>query len=357
MFNFNQNGQIALLVTLVILTVILSIGAGLTLVTIREMEMAKKIEESAKALSAADAGMEYALYRVDQDLIIDRLCSNGWTLLDNSSEYCLEIVGGTAIKSIGKFGTVRRAILSNDEAVIVNPDQYCNYSHSGDNVCAGGECGVLLGTCTGVGGVGDLLSLGFFPSNMVGQTFRVDTDGYLYQISVWSSSCTCLGDCFAGNPCCYWQMELRDVEQVGVDESIRNDHPGDNVLAESNIIDTPSCIQLGGFCQQVDFVFSTPHLVNKGQRYSFVVKLTDMWGNSQGPTWEHRTRLKTAADGPYYPGRAWYTDGGDTWRDDCTVIVHDDCPDSGSDLMFEVFIDPDTSSAGVLFRDFEETRP
>ena len=346
MFNFNQKGQIALLVTLVILGAILSIGAGLTLVTIKEMKMASNIEESAMALAAAHAGIEYALYRVDKGSDVERLCIDGWTPLDNNSEYCLEIVNGTVddpetMKSVGRFGAVRRAILFDREEVFY-PDQFCTYSHSGSDACSGGDCG--CGRCIFPGGIYDKWQSWKANkplSKRVGQTFQVDITGDVNRITVWAggavTGCTCRGACGYG----YWKVELRDIN---------SGHPGDNILASSN---TVSVISTG--CYQRDFDFSIPYQVTKGEKYSFVIKSTYVGGNEiDVSNWEHRIGVKMAEDGPYIPGRAWYSGSDNIWMLNCNG---NPCPDSGSDLMFEISIDPFTGGSGEVIGDLEETRP
>ena len=311
--HFNQKGQIALLITLVILGAILSIGLGLTLVTIKEMKMAKNIEESAKALVAADAGMEYAFYKIDNEEAIeaDRICPD-YKDLDNGASYCINTDDPDNTKSIGKFGNIKRAMIS---AGLGNLDQF--------NVSAGpyytnDPCNTTCSNnCTSVGG-------GFFAmSRRLAQTFQSDTTGCLAGITVWSGICQG-GGTFA-NPAT-WQIELRDED---------SGKPGDTVLGQSNNVGVPVCGD--GACRQLDFTFDPPLDMTKGQKYSFVVKKVF------GP---EGVRIKTATQGVYLSGRAWYSNNGN-WKNDC----FGSCPNSGSDLVFKIFI---SSPPGGKF---EETRP
>ncbi|MCK4520860.1 pilus assembly PilX N-terminal domain-containing protein [Candidatus Parcubacteria bacterium] len=101
----NQKGQIALLITLVILGAILSIGAGLTLVTIKEMRMSKTTVESIQAFFVADSGMEYALHETYK-----RGGTPPTGTCDNigEGEYCLDTDEG--IESIGTVKGKRRTV-------------------------------------------------------------------------------------------------------------------------------------------------------------------------------------------------------------------------------------------------------
>jgi len=392
-FFFNKkSGQIALLITLIILFAILSIGAGLTLVTIKEMRMAKNIEESAKAIAAANTGMEFALCKTGDDPpgldeplddpSDNRLCSNGWISLSNGSEYCLKYTGSDAknpesITSIGKSGDVRRAIFSRKE----NLDNFNNYVNWENWGLAGGydldqcysdcDCNVcdpvrgcsaecvdcnIDGDCTTVGGVSSPWPK---PSDKLAQTFRVDTAGNLTQITVWSGHCDEWNSTQSSPPASnQWQMELRKVRRVGAIESVKNDPPGDNpedLLTQSNTLfvhcgrftdcpsPSPSPPPPGQNCYRLDFVFSSPYYVTAGERYAFVVKLDPTTSG-----WDLRSRIRMMSEGVYLPGRAWWSDAAGIWQNDCFGLP---CPNEDSDIMFEVYIAPPPGGS------FEEVRP
>ncbi len=335
----NQKGQNALLITLVFLSVILSIGIWLTSLTVKEMRMASNVEESLKALNAADSGIEHALFRLDQGDFIDQLCSSGWTTLDNGSQYCLEVTEGTianpeAIKSIGNFNDVERAVLFSRVGVI-NPDQYSNFTNLGPDPCTyAAQCS---STCDAPGATYDeWLSVDV---RRVGQTFQADMTGDLIQITVWRGSRLGggIGGCYG-----YWRIQLRDVE---------NGRPGNQILATSNNISVGST----GGCGEKNLTFS-PYRVYEGEKYSFVVLSTRSNGSENtSDDWDgHRCRLKMAEDGFYPGGRAWWSDRSNTWQTSC---YGSPCPDAGSDLMFEVAIDPFSGGTSGIMGDLEETKP
>ncbi len=118
--NPKEKGQTILLITFLILIAILLIGAGLSLITVRELKMAKNIEQSAKAFFAADSGIEYALYLIKTDSPINNfLCSTvpeDWQVLGNQSKYCLEIINSSIPNSpnrvtvVGKFDSGNQAV-------------------------------------------------------------------------------------------------------------------------------------------------------------------------------------------------------------------------------------------------------
>ncbi len=63
-YNHNQSGFAALLATMVIMTVILIVVAGLSLVTLIEQKISANIVHSAQAYYAAESGIEDSLYRL-----------------------------------------------------------------------------------------------------------------------------------------------------------------------------------------------------------------------------------------------------------------------------------------------------
>ncbi|MGB2762761.1 MAG: hypothetical protein WBC21_04510 [Minisyncoccales bacterium] len=194
---FNQKGQIALLVTLVILGAILSIGAGLTLVTIKEMRMAKNIEESAKAITAADAGTEEALY-IEKTVGLNP-GDTGFAILGDTS-YDWEVQeeeGWRFLKSIGTCHNIKRAIKTNLSFLAAmgagggwSVYHSCASTDKGTVYCWGmnvqGQLGdgTTIGRTTpvqvkGVGGVGDLDNI-FAVSTGGGQTCALKNDGTVY---------------------------------------------------------------------------------------------------------------------------------------------------------------------------------
>lgn len=100
-----KNGQIALIITLVILVVILSIGTWLTSLIIREMKMAGNIEKSVQAFFIADSGIEFQLWWSSQPYNLPKPVNID---LGEGGFYSDITIYG--IESIGIVGEVRRTI-------------------------------------------------------------------------------------------------------------------------------------------------------------------------------------------------------------------------------------------------------
>jgi len=122
---FLQKGAIALILTLVILTVLLIVALSMADLTLKEIKMSKSVKESLLAYQSADSGIEYALYKIKNGatdlaglgLVAGEECSGAstkWFDVGNS-KYCLEPTidasGITAVESTGKFRKTRRAVM------------------------------------------------------------------------------------------------------------------------------------------------------------------------------------------------------------------------------------------------------
>ena len=351
----NQKAQIALLVTLVILGAILSIGAGLTLVTIKEMKMAKNIEESAMALQAADSGMEFALYKTDDnglDEPLDEagetwLCdNNNWVhLADSDSYYCIKYTGDPAnpatITSIGRNENIRRATYMETppeelDSFACSPDFYASHDGPCDFPCGN------IHTRVRREDLGDEWMDSFWcGSTKLGQTFQVDTTGNLTKITVWRDKLPFFPYKFK------LKVELRQGSVTGA------------LLGESDeySIDTGGhsgdpCPYDGatGLCCPMDFVFDPPINVTAGQQYAFIVKWIDF---PLDPA--YGIYIKVSNTESYLPGEAWYYEWvpRDEWRRSPGVgwpHCGPSCFNSESDLAFRIYI----SREGT---EFDEIRP
>ena len=102
--NQKQNG-IALLLTVVILSVVTLIAVLIANIVIVQLKLAKDIGDSQVAVYAADSGVEWQLYQIKKDVsVASPVMSNGATVET--------IVTGAApnftIKSLGSYQSVKR---------------------------------------------------------------------------------------------------------------------------------------------------------------------------------------------------------------------------------------------------------
>lgn len=132
-FQKYSRGVVALLLTVIILSVIFVIATGIAVVRLIEMKLAFNVSESAIAYQAADSGMEYALYKIKGSggdptgltIINDsspRICDSMLELIPGSPQYgkyCIKLVCGTGtcgvdnvteVTAIGASLKTKRAI-------------------------------------------------------------------------------------------------------------------------------------------------------------------------------------------------------------------------------------------------------
>lgn len=100
----NQSG-IALLLTLIILSVVVSIAAFIVNVVVAQLKLTRDIDYSQLAIYAADSGVEWQLYQIRKGVSVSPpIMSNGATID--------VVVTGTApdftIKSLGTYQSVKR---------------------------------------------------------------------------------------------------------------------------------------------------------------------------------------------------------------------------------------------------------
>ena len=331
--NNNQKGQIALLLTLVFLFAILSIGIGLTYLTVKEITMARNIEESAIALAAADAGMEFALNKTGDDppgkdqplneVGETWLCSrNHWVYLSESdSYYCLKYTGDSkdpsSITSIGANSdkSVRRT-----SYMEISPEERDQFAISPDfwqsttnEPCDFPTSLKVYPVSNGGGQPNDY---------RVGQTFKSDTTGKLTRIRVWR-------DGLEYHPYEFkLKMELREGFFTGalLEES-------DEYYLRSCSGASCKCPERYDYCCPIDFIFSSPVSVTAGQVYAMVIRWVDFPFDPY-----YGVDIKFSGQEVYIPG---YT------RHYQTTLWHSLCP---SDIAFEVYIFHEG-------QDFDEVRP
>ncbi|OGZ33379.1 MAG: hypothetical protein A2174_00390 [Candidatus Portnoybacteria bacterium RBG_13_41_18] len=111
----NQKGAVAILLTLLILSAMLIIGLGLAAIFAGEVKTSGYIRQSATAFYAADAGSEYALYKINK--VEDLMNETGITLSLSSAgssftvKWKYEEAGADKwIESTGKYANTNRKV-------------------------------------------------------------------------------------------------------------------------------------------------------------------------------------------------------------------------------------------------------
>lgn len=117
--NTNQEGQTAIILALLVLSVILTISLGLSALALNQIKTMRAVSFSVEALYAADAGAEKCLYDVRRGT--GQGCDGaGGTRagsLDNGSTYSVEKTVDTGqippvdyIRSLGQYQTTSRKV-------------------------------------------------------------------------------------------------------------------------------------------------------------------------------------------------------------------------------------------------------
>lgn len=131
----NQKGQ-ALLIVLLVMVVGLTVGLSLATRSVTDIKISTQLEESSRAFSAAEAGIESAL----KGEVATGACSGDVTVTPNVTyNACVETAGGTASPlSLGKIGiadtyTVWLVWHKNDGSLDLTPP-YTNSPYSGTSI-------------------------------------------------------------------------------------------------------------------------------------------------------------------------------------------------------------------------------
>lgn len=96
---------IALLLTMIILSVVTLVSVFIVNVVSKELKLANDINDSKKAIYAADSGVEWQLYQIRQG------ASVALPVMSNGATVSVTITGSYPsfnIKSLGSFNTVKR---------------------------------------------------------------------------------------------------------------------------------------------------------------------------------------------------------------------------------------------------------
>ena len=102
--NKNKESGIALLLTVIILSIVTLVSVFIVNIISNELKLASDINDSKKAIYAADSGIEWQLYQIRHESVASPVMSNGATV-------SVTVTGNSPsfnIKSLGSFNTVKR---------------------------------------------------------------------------------------------------------------------------------------------------------------------------------------------------------------------------------------------------------
>ncbi|MDP3003998.1 MAG: pilus assembly PilX N-terminal domain-containing protein [Candidatus Azambacteria bacterium] len=103
-FKNNQRG-IALLLTVIIISVVLLITTLISNIVITQLKLAGDINDSVAAIYAADSGVEWQLYQIRYGVLIST------PIMSNGATVSATVTGASpnfTIKSLGSYRTVKR---------------------------------------------------------------------------------------------------------------------------------------------------------------------------------------------------------------------------------------------------------
>ena len=103
--NKNNEGGVALLLTVIILSIVTLVSVFIVNVVSNELKLAGDINDSKKAIYAADSGVEWQLYQIRQG------ASVASPVMSNGASVSVTVVGSYpnfTIKSLGSFNIVKR---------------------------------------------------------------------------------------------------------------------------------------------------------------------------------------------------------------------------------------------------------
>ncbi len=103
-FNNNQRG-IALLLTVIIISVVILIATFIANIVITQLKLAGDINDSVAAIYAADSGVEWQLYQIRYGVSIPT------PIMSNGAIVSVTLTGtfpNFTIKSLGSYRTVKR---------------------------------------------------------------------------------------------------------------------------------------------------------------------------------------------------------------------------------------------------------
>jgi Tfp pilus assembly protein PilX len=109
--NFSQQGATSILLGVLLLSVLLLIGLGISLLMLKQVKLSGQAGRSVLAFYAAEAGAERCLYEVRKNGAVS--CPFADVLLDNQASYTTNYNGVDTITSIGQYRDTSRKLQLN----------------------------------------------------------------------------------------------------------------------------------------------------------------------------------------------------------------------------------------------------
>jgi hypothetical protein len=107
---FSQQGAISILLAVLLLSILLVIGLGISLLMLQQIKMSGQVGRSVVAFYAAEAGTERCLYEVRKNGAVSCPFTNVSLDFDSNAKYTTSYNGSDTITSIGQFKDTSRKI-------------------------------------------------------------------------------------------------------------------------------------------------------------------------------------------------------------------------------------------------------
>lgn len=110
-----QQLGVSIFLAVMILTSVLAVGLGVTAIILPQLKITENIDNSVKAVFAADTGIECKLMEIRQGIAcspapLSNAATYTVTVTDNTLCSGAALTGNKAVKSIGTYKNVRRSL-------------------------------------------------------------------------------------------------------------------------------------------------------------------------------------------------------------------------------------------------------
>lgn len=101
----NKENGIALLLTVIILSIVILISVLIANIVIVQLKLAKDIDDSQAAVYAADSGVEWQLYRIKKGVLVPSPVMSNGAVVETT---VTGVAPNFTIKSLGSYQSVKR---------------------------------------------------------------------------------------------------------------------------------------------------------------------------------------------------------------------------------------------------------